>query len=347
MKTAVFICPGRGTYNRGELGYLARHFPDRSLLSRFDALRHRNGQPSLSELDGEPSYSSSRHARGDNASGLIFAASLGDFLSVNEDAIEIVAVTGNSMGWYSALACAGALTPEAGFELTNTMGTLMHQQGVGGQIVYPFMRQDWRNDSARKRELLEIVAGINALPGHTLDLSIDLGGMLVIAGDEAGLAAFEKSVPRLEDRFPMRLAGHAAFHTALQEPVSSKARSVFDEDRFGQPRLPMIDGRGAIWWPHAVDRHALWDYTLGHQVTETYDFTRAIEVAAQEFAPDLFIIAGPGTTLGGSVIQSLILAGCKGMAEKADFEKRQSETPLVLAMGNADQRTFAIDGEVE
>lgn len=347
MRSAVFICPGRGTYNRGELGYLSRHFPDKALLAGFDDLRQRNRQAPLSEMDGESSFSASLHTRGDNASGLIFAASYGDFLSVDTDKIEIVAVTGNSMGWYSALACAGALPPEAGFALTNTMGTLMHEQGTGGQIVYPFMRQDWRNDSARKRELLEIVTGINELPGHTLDLSIDLGGMLVIAGDEAGLTAFEKSVPRLEDRFPMRLPGHAAFHTALQEPVSMKARELIGEDLFGQPRLPMIDGRGAIWWPHAVDRHDLWDYTLGHQVTETYDFTRAIEIAAHEFAPDLFVIAGPGTTLGGSVIQSLILAGWKGIEGKSDFEKLQSDTSLVLAMGNADQRPYAIDGETK
>ncbi|MCO5135189.1 MAG: hypothetical protein M9908_12770 [Phyllobacteriaceae bacterium] len=29
-KTAVVVCPGRGTYNKGELGYLARHFTDKA-----------------------------------------------------------------------------------------------------------------------------------------------------------------------------------------------------------------------------------------------------------------------------------------------------------------------------
>ena len=34
-KTAVVICPGRGTYNATELGYLGRHFPDPTLLARL------------------------------------------------------------------------------------------------------------------------------------------------------------------------------------------------------------------------------------------------------------------------------------------------------------------------
>ena len=42
MKSAVVICPGRGTYNKSELGYLSRHFPDAALLA---GLRGRNVSP--------------------------------------------------------------------------------------------------------------------------------------------------------------------------------------------------------------------------------------------------------------------------------------------------------------
>ena len=108
-----------------------------------------------------------------------------------------------------------------------------------------------------------------------------------------------------------------------------------------QPALPLIDGRGAVWWPHATDTQALWDYTLGHQVTETYDFTRAIAVAAREFAPDLFIVTGPGTTLGGAVAQSLVLAQWRGMGDKAGFKARQDADTLLVSMGMAEQRGLA------
>ena len=338
MTTAVVICPGRGTYNKTELGYLHRHFPDAGLLGSFDAERQRQGQETLTALDGAERFSLAKHTRGDNASGLIYAATLGDFLSIDRSAIDVVAVTGNSMGWYSALACAGALSPQDGFAVANTMGTLMQDALIGGQLVYPFLGDDWAANPARRDALLGTVADIDAREGHILRLSINLGGMLVLAGNDAGLAAFEAEAEPLDGRFPMRLGNHAAFHTAMQEPVSLEGRSRLSPDLFKQPEVPMVDGRGSIWWPHAADLHSLWDYTLGAQVTQTYDFTRAIEVAAREFAPDLFIITGPGTTLGGAVAQSLILANWRGMASKDDFRKVQEESGLLASMGMADQR---------
>ncbi|MEO5621212.1 MAG: ACP S-malonyltransferase, partial [Cypionkella sp.] len=260
MKTAVVICPGRGTYTKTELGTLARSFTDRALLARFDARRQDLGQESLTALDGASSYSVAKHSRGDNASALIYAATLADFRALQ--GVEVVAVTGNSMGWYSALACAAALSAEAGFEVVNTMGSLMQAHLIGGQTLYPFVGEDWRPDAARKAELLALVARIDGQAGQVLGLSIDLGGMLVLAGNEAGLKAFEAAVPPLQGRFPLRLANHAGFHTALQAPVAALGRAALSADLFDQPQLPLIDGRGHIWWPGATDRGALWEYTL-------------------------------------------------------------------------------------
>lgn len=337
MKTAVLICPGRGTYTKTELGSL-RGFPNPALLADFDQRRAAKGQETLTALDSAASYSVAKHTRGDNASALIYACTLGDALSLSN--VKITAVTGNSMGWYSALACAGALSPENGFEVVNTMGTLMQDRLIGGQLIYPFMDESWATNPAHKTQLLGIIAEIATR--HTLALSIDLGGMLVIAGDEAGLKAFEAAVPPVQGRFPMRLANHAAFHTALQAPVAEAGRARLPATLFNQPQTPLIDGRGAIWWPGATDARALYDYTLGHQVTESYDFTAAIRTAAREFAPDYFIIAGPGTTLGGATAQALILAGWRGMANKADFQTLQAENPLLISMALAEQRKLVV-----
>ncbi|WP_170522514.1 ACP S-malonyltransferase [Ruegeria arenilitoris] len=341
-RTAVVICPGRGTYNKPELGYLHRHHSNRMELFReFDAIRAETGQEAVTALDGASRFSVSKYSRGDVASPLIYAAALADAQALAED-IEVVAVTGNSMGWYIALAAAGALSPENGFRVVNTMGALMQTHLIGGQLVYPFTGDDWRDDPARKAELLAEVARIDSLPEHDLALSIDLGGMLVLAGNEAGLKAFEAAQPVVQQRFPMRLANHAAFHTRLQAPVAQEGRRQLPATLFTQPDLPMIDGRGKIWWPGATDTGALWDYTLGHQVTEPYDFTRAVQTAAREFAPDLFIVTGPGATLGGAVAQSLVLANWRGMSDKESFQALQAQDPFLIALGREDQRPLAI-----
>ncbi|SLN68108.1 hypothetical protein TRL7639_03947 [Falsiruegeria litorea R37] len=341
-RTAVVICPGRGTYNKPELGYLHRHHAGRMEMFRsFDAIRADANQKSVTELDSASRFTVSTYSRGDVASPLIYAASLADAQALAKD-IDVVAVTGNSMGWYIALAAAGALSPQDGFRVVNTMGTLMQEQLIGGQLVYPFVGDDWKNDPARKAELLADVARINAAQGCDLALSIDLGGMLVLAGNEAGLKAFEASQPTVQERFPMRLANHAAFHTSLQAPVAAEGRARLPVSLFTQPDRPMIDGRGKIWWPGACDPQALWDYTLGHQVTKAYDFTHAIQTAAREFAPDLFIVTGPGATLGGAVAQSLALGNWRGMGDKAQFQALQAEDPFLVSMGRDDQRALVI-----
>jgi len=342
-KTAVVICPGRGVYNKPELGYLGRYHADKeALFARFDEERRKLGQETLAALDGASTFSIATHTRGDNASALIYSASFGDFLAIDRNRIEIVAVTGNSMGWYTTLACGGALSPEGGFQVVNTMGTLMQESLIGGQLIYPFTAEEWRAAPQRKAELLALVEEIGGLTGHVLTLSIDLGGMLVLAGNDAGLSAFQAAVPVAQERFPMRLSNHAAFHSALQAPVAAAGRARLPSSLFGQPAIPMVDGRGAIWWPGATDAEALWDYTLGHQVTETYDFTKAVQVAAREFAPDLFIVPGPGTTLGGAVAQSLILSGWRGLDSKAAFQAAQKDAPILAAMGMEEQRPWVV-----
>ena len=341
-RTAVIICPGRGTYNKPEHGYLQRHHSDKAhLFAEFDDLRRDAGQPEITRLDGEGQFSAGLHTRGDVASPLIYAASYADALSIPDD-IEIVGVTGNSMGWYIALAVARALSATDGFRVVNTMGTLMQKQLIGGQLIYPFVGEDWQNDPLAKSAILDAVREIDKRSDHVLALSIDLGGMLVLAGNEAGLTAFESQVPQAQGRYPMRLPNHAAFHTHLQSPIAALGRQSIDAAMFGQPSIPMVDGRGEIWWPHSTDCSALYEYTFGHQVTQPYDFTKAIQTAARELAPDVFIVTGPGNTLGGAVAQSLILEEWQGMRSKSEFMTRQIANPILVSMGLAAQRSTVL-----
>lgn len=337
-KAALVVCPGRGTYNRDELGYLARHHADEAaLITGFDNLRLAQGQDALSALDGAPSFSVSRFSRGDNASPLIYACAYADFRAIDRDAIDIVAVTGNSMGWYIALACAGALDAFGGFRVVNTMGTLMHEASIGGQLLYPFIDDNWVEIPGKCAELVALTQRI-----PDLYVSIHLGGMIVFAGDAAALDAAEAALAPVQGRFPMRLQNHAGFHSPLQAPVAAKAEARLPADLFGQPTVPLIDGRGHVWLPKASDCAALRDYTLGHQIVETYDFTAAVRTGLREFAPDVVIVLGPGQTLGGAVAQCLIAERWRGVSNKQDFLALQQSEPFVVAMGMDDQRGIVV-----
>ena len=331
--SALVICPGRGTYNRQELGYLAKNHQQQSMLPKFDECRLALGQPSLTELDSATTYLTSRLTRGDNASSLIYACAYADFLSINRDKFDIVGVAGNSMGWYIALACAGVLGPNHGFEVVNTMGMLMHEALIGGQLLYPYVDENWI-EIPHKRD--ELIALTHRIPD--LYLSIYLGGMIVFAGTEKALKTCEQALKPIQDRYPMRLHNHAAFHSPLQQPISVIAKEQLQPKLFQQPVIPLIDGRGHVWQPKASDQADLWDYTLGHQVVAPFDFQASVRSSLREFAPDHIIVLGPGQSLGGAIAQCLITENWQGIRSKKDFIDRQAEQPFLLSMGIDEQR---------
>lgn len=343
-ETAIVICPGRGVYGRDELGYLARRHGDKAgFIDQIDAFRTQHGRTPIRALDAETSYSAARHATSANASALIYACALADLADIDRDRFDIVAVTGNSLGWYLTLAAAGALDEAGGVRVVDTMGALMEAEGVGGQLVYPVSDADWRPSQARADAVDDALSRAAAEDAKAF-LSIKLGGMAVLAGDEAGLASLERNLPQADERFPFRLARHAAFHTPLLAHVSRKALSELAPAIFNKPRLPMIDGRGVIHQPCAFDPEALHDYTFGEQITSTYDFSKAVEVALKEFAPDRLIVLGPGATMGPPIAQELIKHHWRGLRSKSEFVAMQKNDSFLLAMGLDDQRARVISG---
>lgn len=341
-KRALVICPGRGTYNATELGYLKTHHAARQdVIAAVDAVRGAMGQMTVSQLDGADKYTPSVHMTGDNASALIYACAMADFAAIDREKFDIVAVTGNSMGWYLALACAGIVDLAGGARLVNNMGGIMHQHGAGGQIVWSICDDNWNIQKNKLLFINNLMIEASIISEVSIFISIRLGGMIVLAADEAGLKWLMERLPK-DDRFPLRLMHHAAFHSPLLNHIVPMARSDNPLSDFGVGEIPAIDGQGRIWSPRAFNRDAIYRYTLGAQLTDSYDFTRAVQVAAAEFAPDTVIVLGPGTTLGAPVAQALIASGWRGLSGKADFQARQQGEPILISMGMAEQRVRAL-----
>lgn len=337
----VVVCPGRGTYNKEELGYLHRyHSAKTSMIQVVDEHRIEQDQTPVSQLDEMNQYSLKKHTAGENASALIYACALGDFYDIDRDRYDVVAVTGNSMGWYIALKCAGVLSDVNAINLINTMGSMMKNGIIGGQVIYPTIDDNWQFDEEKANHLNKVVSEIKGRPGCELYLSIDLGGYRVLGGNEPALKLLDELLDRVQDRFPMRLYNHAAFHTPLLHNVSETAKQILPSTLFEMPSIPLVDGKGKIWQPDCFGIDEIYDYTLGAQVTEPYYFGRAIEIAVKEFAPDKVIVTGPGYSLGGSVAQKLVQLKWDGMASKDAFMERQQRDPYVISMGREDERVL-------
>ncbi|MCA8952533.1 MAG: ACP S-malonyltransferase [Planctomycetes bacterium] len=319
--TAVLICPGRGSYTREELGFVGRTVragPIADALAAADAAREAAGRPTLSAIDAAEKFRPGLHLDGENAAELIYFGTLAHVEQLRER-YDILAVCGNSLGWYTALPASGALDPANGWRLVATMARL--QKSIpGGQVLTTAVGEDWRPDFGQQVEIQRLLVEIDDRgDDHTCDYSIRLGGHVVLAGTEAAIAALLEQLPKRSvgaREFPFRLAGHGPFHTSLCEPTSVAAAEELAALPVTMPSCHLIDGFGRVHSPWSTDPRELLHYTTHEQVVETFDFTAAVRTAMREFQPDVLLCAGPGSSLRAPVGHCVVAEGWRGVHDK-------------------------------
>jgi malonyl CoA-acyl carrier protein transacylase len=336
VSRVALVCPGRGSYTAASLGSLPVEHP---LVGRAEELRARYDLEPLLALDGADRFDPGRHLRPANASPLILVASLLDAEQALADH-EVVAVAGNSLGWYTALAVGGALSFDDAFRLVQEVALLQELPAdgggsdAGGQVIYPLSDADWVPNAELEAAVAAAVhddaAGGRAYP------SIDLGGYAVLAGDAEGVRRLLDRLPPVkigERLYPLRLAQHGPYHTPLVAHVAEAARVALDALAWRAPRLTLVDGRGARWTPWSTDPQDLRDYTLGEQLTTPFDFATCVTVVLREMAPELLVLPGPGNSLGGICGQLIVAEGYRGLRTRSAFDAAQSSgRPAVVSM---------------
>jgi acyl transferase domain-containing protein len=328
MNRVALFCPGRGSYTEKSLRSLPA---GEAWVAAAEALRREYGLEPLVALDQAAKFEPARHLRPANAAALIYVCSMLDARDVLARE-RIACVGGNSLGWYTALAVAGALTFEDGFRLVQEMALLQEEGEPGGQVIYPVVDAEWRSSAEARAAVERLLASST---GEVFP-SIRLGGYAVLAGTNAGVARILKELPPVKlgsTSYPFRLAQHGPYHTPLASGVAARAREQLARLEFRAPALTLIDGRGVRFTPCATDIDSLRAYTLGAQVDTPYDFTASVRVALRELAPSKLVLPGPGNTLGGVCAQILIQERWRGLASKADFEACQTGAePLIESL---------------
>jgi acyl transferase domain-containing protein len=178
-------------------------------------------------------------------------------------------------------------------------------------------------------------------------VSIRLGGTIVLGADADGLAHARRVLPAIERggmRYPAQLPLHSAFHTPVMAATGERARAELADLAIRSPAITLIGGDGAVHRPWASPA-ALGSYTLGPQLVEPFDFTRAIATALGELGPDVIVLPGPGDSLGGPIGQILVAERWRGVRDRAGFLAIQaSDRPVVLAMHRPEQRARVVAG---
>lgn len=341
---SLVICPGRGSYTRAELGSIGRtlqQFPaTQAVLDEVNRALQQQQLASLLELDGAARFSSHLHGKAEHAASLILGAGLIDFQRLDSKQYDVVAMTGNSMGWYTTLACSGVWQQRTAMTIATSMAALTNASHIAGdkgmQLIYPLVNEQWQVDAQRVSLIQQF---IDRYPDEVFH-SIHYGGYAVVAGSSARIQQLHEQLPNIDGRFPLVLSGHAAFHSPFMHTAASHAMQTFGGDVFQPPAMPLVDGTGRIWTPYATQIEQLRAYTFQTQVTDCFDFSLAVQVAVKEFCPERIILLGPGNALASAVIQAIIAIGWRGLHSKDDFKAQQQQEPWLLAFGDEQQSRY-------
>jgi malonyl CoA-acyl carrier protein transacylase len=207
-------------------------FPGQGSLTKDAAEYSRGLRPDLVELacslvgddPFERADESTRYAQ-----PAIFVASLAGW--ADRDVSDVCAMAGHSLGEFSALVAAGAVSAEDGLRLVVLRGRLMAEAAAenpdGGMVAV------LGGTPERAAELAE---------AHGLTVANDNApGQVVLSGD---LGAIEKLVAaaRANKFKAMRLGVAGAFHSqaiaSVEEPFAAALREV----DWSEPRVPVVSG---------------------------------------------------------------------------------------------------------
>jgi [acyl-carrier-protein] S-malonyltransferase len=241
MSTFAFVFPGQGSQSVGMARALAETSPGAAAI--FAASDDALGEP-LRELawDGP----AERLDLTENAQPAILATSMAILAGMRErwtaaglEAPEPAFAAGHSMGQYSALVAAGALSLSDGIRLVRERGRLMQASGGGrdGAMAALIGLDDDR--------LPELVAGAST-HGVFVVANRNAPGQVVVSGERPAVEAGAELAKTLGAKRAIVLPVSVAAHSPLMADAAEGMRVALAEVPFADPHPPLLanaDGR--------------------------------------------------------------------------------------------------------
>tara|TARA_B100000035_G_scaffold141517_2_gene120477 strand:- start:1871 stop:2782 length:912 start_codon:yes stop_codon:yes gene_type:complete len=199
--------------------------------------------------------------------------------------LEVQAMAGHSLGEYSALVCAGAISFADGVHLVRKRGELMQQavpSGQGGMAAILGL------DDAQVQECCAAVAGVVTAANYNAP------GQIVIAGEKAAVADAIQACKDAGAKRALALDVSGPFHSPLMEPAAEEFSAVLSAIPVRMPTTPVVQNVHARV---AVDEQEI-RANLVAQLSAPVRWTESIEQLLSDGA-EQFIESGPGNVLCG------------------------------------------------
>lgn len=244
--TKTFLFPGQGAQYVGMAGELCETVPKAKEL--FDRAAEVLGYDLLKVcMEGPKEKLDSTVA----SQPAIYVASLAavEKLRLEEGGAELIesatCAAGLSLGEYTALCFAGALSFEDGLRIVKVRGEAMQAASEAKESgMVSIIGLDIETVDAVCKKAAE-------LSGSPIQIANYLcpGNYAVSGGKEACLKVAEIAKPDFKARMTVPLAVAGAFHTDFMQPAVSKLQAILEEVEIKKPRIPVISNVDAK--PHS------------------------------------------------------------------------------------------------
>ncbi|WP_428389899.1 ACP S-malonyltransferase [Mucisphaera sp.] len=284
----ALLCPGQGAQHVG----MAKAWCEKSQAARdtFERANDLLGYDLTTLCFDGPE---DQLARTDRAQPAIYTASVASYRGlleageINPDHIAMTA--GLSLGEFTALHLAGALSFEDGLRLVDLRGKAMQDAAEAADSSMVAITGD--ADEATINELCDKARG----DGVLVPANFNSPMQVVISGsrDACDRAVSVASEMGLKPT-PLVVAG--AFHSPLMAPAAERLSEALEQVSWSMPTRPVLSN--VTGKPHDADAASI-RQKLVDQLTSPVRWSQSMQLAAERYSSSQFIELAPGKVLSG------------------------------------------------
>ncbi|WJH33240.1 ACP S-malonyltransferase [Paenibacillus sp. CC-CFT747] len=225
-----------------------------------------------------------------NTQPALLTTSVAILEALKDKGIEPAYTAGHSLGEYSALVAAGALTFEDAVRTVRSRGEFMEQAVPGGQGAMAAVL------GAEREALADFCARVSAETGTVELANVNCPGQIVISGSREGVQAVAERGKEIGAKRVIPLEVSGPFHSSLMKPAAGKLAEVLAGIEVKQAAVPVVANVTAepVEDPEQIRR------LLTEQVYSPVLWEDSVKWLIAQ-GVDTFVEIGSGTVLAGLI----------------------------------------------